>query len=157
MQPIEFDAIIKTNPEYVGSAYVDIPFDVEKTFNGKKRVKIKALIEGFEYRGTLVRMGTQCHILIIVKEIREKNGKQVGDLIHISLKEDTEERTIEIPDDFKGVLNKNPKAFDFFNTLAFTHRKEYVNWITSAKRIDTRNARLQKAILLLLDKKKEAK
>ena len=37
-----------------GGAYVLIPFDVEKAF-GSKRPKIKALIDGEEYRGTLVR------------------------------------------------------------------------------------------------------
>ena len=42
-----------------GGAYVLIPFDVEKTFD-KKRVKVRADIEGETYRGSLVRMGTDC-------------------------------------------------------------------------------------------------
>lgn len=37
-----------------GGAYVSIPFDVEKTF-GKKRVPVKATIDGEPYRGSLVR------------------------------------------------------------------------------------------------------
>ena len=38
-----------------GGAYVTIPFDVEKTF-GKKRVKVKALLGGEPYQGSLARM-----------------------------------------------------------------------------------------------------
>jgi hypothetical protein len=52
-----------------GGAYVRIPFDVEAAF-GKKRVPVNATIDGEHYRGTLVRMDTPDHILIILKEIR---------------------------------------------------------------------------------------
>jgi len=62
-----------------GGAYVNIPFDVEKTF-GKKRVKVIASIEGEPYRGTLVRMGEPQHMLPVLKEIREKIGKSFGGL-----------------------------------------------------------------------------
>jgi hypothetical protein len=46
-----------------GGAYVDIPFDVEEAF-GKKRVPVRAWIDGEPCRGTLVRMGSESHVLI---------------------------------------------------------------------------------------------
>ena len=42
-----------------GGAFVEVPFDVEKAF-GSKRPKVKATIDGIPYRGTLVRMGSEC-------------------------------------------------------------------------------------------------
>jgi len=60
-----------------GGAFVEIPFDVEKAF-GSKKPKVKALIEGVPYRGTLVRMGGPNHMLIILKGIREQIGKTLG-------------------------------------------------------------------------------
>jgi len=39
------------------------------------------------YDGQLVKMGTQCHIIGIRKDIRAKIGKQPGDIIHITLRE----------------------------------------------------------------------
>jgi hypothetical protein len=39
-----------------GGAFVEVPFDVEQAF-GSKKPKVRALIEGVPYRGTLVRMG----------------------------------------------------------------------------------------------------
>ena len=157
MTIIKFDAIIKNNPQFENSAYVEIPFDVEKTYNGQKRVKVKATIDDIPYRGLICRMGTPCHVLGILKDIRAKIGKNHGDFVSITLEEDVEERIVEIPDDFKEILDNNKEAFDFFNNLSFTHRKEYVNWITSAKKIETRNSRLDKALTLLLNKKKEAR
>ncbi len=157
MAIIKFDAILKNNPQFENSAFVEIPFDVEKTYNGQKRVKIKATIDGIPYRGLLCRMGAPYHILGVLKGIREQIGKTHGDTVSITIEEDTEERIVELPDDFRKLLNANKEAEDFFNNLSYTNRKEYVVWITSAKKIETRNARLEKAIFLLLNKKKEAK
>ena len=61
---------------------------MEKTF-GKKRVKVKATIGGEPYRGSLVRMGTACHLLPVLKEIRARIGKTIGDAVEVELEEDT--------------------------------------------------------------------
>ena len=80
-----------------GGAFVEVPFDVEAAF-GSKRPKVKALIEGVPYRGILTRMGTECHILGIRKEIREQVGKTFGDEVTVTVEPDTEPRLVEIPD-----------------------------------------------------------
>ena len=56
---------------------MEIPFDVEAVF-GSKRPKVKALIQGIEYSGTLVLMGTECHILGIRREMRERSAKPLA-------------------------------------------------------------------------------
>ncbi|MBN1922479.1 MAG: DUF1905 domain-containing protein [Anaerolineae bacterium] len=71
-------------PAQGGGAYVAIPFDVEQVF-GKKRVPVNATIDGIPYRGSLVRMGQPCHVLGILKSIREALGKQVGDTVEVTL------------------------------------------------------------------------
>src|SRR5574339_938301 len=96
-----------------GGAFVEVPFDVETAF-GSKRPKVKALIEGIPYRGTLTRMGTDCHILGIRKEIREQAGKTFGDEITITIEPDTEPRLIEIPADLMKELKKDREARALF-------------------------------------------
>lgn len=54
-----------------GGAFVTIPFDVEQAF-GRKRVKVDATFDGEPYRGSLVRMGGECHVLGMLKEIRDR-------------------------------------------------------------------------------------
>ena len=80
-----FDAVIRKVPDIDG-AYVEIPFDVRETF-GKGRVKVSATFDGFPYEGSLVRMGTPRHILGIRKDIRSKIGKQSGDTVHVTIRE----------------------------------------------------------------------
>jgi hypothetical protein len=131
-----------------GGAFVEIPFDVEKEF-GSKRPKIKAMIEGVSYRGTLVRMGSECHMLLILKEIREKIGRSFGDEVNITVEEDTEPRVVEIPKDLLTELKKNKDAKVFFDKLSYTHQREYVTWISEAKKAETRQRRLLKMIDML--------
>lgn len=81
----EFDAVLKKVPDIDG-AYVDFPFDVREEF-GRGRVKVHAEFDGVEYDGSLVRMKTPNHIIGVRKDIRQKIGKQPGDLIHVSIRE----------------------------------------------------------------------
>ncbi|HEY2711899.1 MAG TPA: YdeI/OmpD-associated family protein [Chthoniobacterales bacterium] len=55
-------------------------------------------------------------------------------------------RVLAIPDDLTAALRKNPKARQTFEGFSHSHRKEYVEWITEAKREETRRKRLTTAI-----------
>jgi hypothetical protein len=56
------------------------------------------------------------------------------------------DRVIVVPDDLMEAFKNSPAAASFFDSLAYTHRKEYVRWITDAKREETRNARVAKTV-----------
>ncbi|HQC69767.1 MAG TPA: DUF1905 domain-containing protein [Sedimentibacter sp.] len=81
----EFDAVIKKVPDIDG-AYIEFPYDVKEEF-GKGRVKVYATFDGEPYVGSLVRMGTPCHIIGIRKDIRAKINKQPGDIVHVTIRE----------------------------------------------------------------------
>lgn len=81
----EFEAEIKKVPD-INGAYIEIPFDVKETF-GRGKVKVHATFDGETYDGSLVRMKTPCHILGVRKDIREKIGKQPGDIVYVTLEE----------------------------------------------------------------------
>ena len=136
-----------------GGAFVTVPFDVEQVF-GKKRVKVRATIDGVPYRGSLVRMGGPCHILGVLKEIRQKIGKGPGDEVQITIEEDTEPRVVEVPGDLKEALESSPEAWAFFQQLSYTHQRETVKWIDEAKREGTRRDRIARALEMLQQGKK---
>jgi uncharacterized protein YdeI (YjbR/CyaY-like superfamily) len=60
----------------------------------------------------------------------------------------------EVPRFVSVALKKTPKAWENFNALAPSYRREYVNWITEAKRDETRERRLREAARLLSENKK---
>lgn len=67
---------------------------------------------------------------------------------------DKTNRTVKLPEDAKAILKNNKKLLQYFETLSFSHKKEYVEWIISAKKVETRNLRLHKFVEMLNNNKK---
>ena len=135
-----------------GGAFVEVPFDVEAAF-GSKKPRVKVLIEGVPYRGTLVRMGTECHLLLILKSIREQVGRTFGDEIKVTVEADVEERVVTVPAELRRAFRSEKEAKAVFEKLSYTHQKEYVTWINEAKKDETRQNRVAKTIEMLKKKK----
>lgn len=146
-----FEAVIK-KVEGKDGAYIEIPFDVEEVF-GAKRVKVMAHFDEAEYRGSIVRMGLPCYMIGITKEIRKKIGKEPGDTITVRVKKDEEVREIVLPEDFKKALEKDKEALKFYEGLSYSAKRKYFQWITGAKKEETRQKRMLEAILRLKDHK----
>jgi hypothetical protein len=142
-KPLTFYAELLQHGE-MNAAYIEFPFDVKELFGERGQVKVKALIEGkVMYRGSLAKMGYDSYVLGITQEVRKQLDKKFGEKINIVLEQDEEERTVPIPADVQEVISKNKKASEFFSRLSFTHRKEYIRWIESAKKDETRSKRIK--------------
>lgn len=59
---------------------------------------------------------------------------------------DASKKLVKVPPDLQQAFNKNQEVAAFFNQLAFSHRKEYVEWIITAKKEETRKTRVQGTI-----------
>lgn len=70
------------------------------------------------------------------KEAKGKPEREIFKWANSATKE------IRIPDDLAAALKKNKKLADYFHSLAFSHRREYVEWIVTAKKEETRKARI---------------
>lgn len=146
----KFEATIQKH-DRKDATYIEIPFDVEKEFKAK-RVKVKAKFDGFEYRGSIVKMGLPCYMIGLTKEVRKNIGKEAGDAVFVEIEKDEEIREIELPNDFKDGLEKNEKALEFYNSLSYSCKRKYLQLITSAKKIETREKRIHEAVIKLEEK-----
>jgi hypothetical protein len=133
-----------------GGAYIALDESVREQLGGGGRIPVIARINGVEYRGTACRMGGM-FCLGINKKIRVAANIAPGDSVRVALRRDEEPRVVDPSPDFAKALAKNRAARDAFDALSFTHRKEYVRWIESAKRDETRHARIVKAIAMLTE------
>jgi Domain of unknown function (DUF1905)/Bacteriocin-protection, YdeI or OmpD-Associated len=137
-----------------GGAYVLFPFDVETEFGVKGRVPIQASINGILYTGSLSKYGQQ-HVLGILKSIREQIGANVGDQVEIEMWKDDTTRTVDVPAEFLQALRAGG-VLGQFESLSYTHRKEYCRWINDAKTEQTRTRRVQNAVEQVRSKAKTA-
>jgi Bacteriocin-protection, YdeI or OmpD-Associated/Domain of unknown function (DUF1905) len=126
----------------------DLPFDPKEAF-GKVRAPVRVTINGFEFRTTVGAMSGR-YLIGLNKQVRVGAGVDPGDRVSVEVVPDEEPRTVEVPDDLSAALDPAVRAF--FDSLSYTHRKEYVRWIEEAKRAETREARVAKAAAMLRDR-----
>jgi hypothetical protein len=146
MKKYKFDAEIRAGVG--GGAYVVFPYDAQKEFGTNGKVPVNATIDGVPDKSGLFRMGMPYHMLGVHKAVRERIGKAPGDIVAVVLWKDDAPREVEVPPAFKARMKK-AGVLAFFESLSFTHRKEYCRWITEAKKEETRTRRLGKALELL--------
>lgn len=156
-QPILFQAEIIRH-EQQDAGYIEFPFDVKEVFGRRNIIKVDVTFdEKVRYRGSLANMGTGCHILVVTKAVRSQLGKRIGDMVQVSLLEDIAPRIVEVPQDVQMVLEEFPLAKEVFDKMSYSHRKENIEWITDAKKPETRERRKEKMIVMLLKRYEEQK
>lgn len=149
MKEYKFEAIIQASEIGRGGAYIEFPFNVEKEFGVKGRVKVICFYENIKYQGSLVKMDTQCHIIGITKEIREKIGKNIGDKVKVCLYKDESERTVDVHPLLIQEFNRDKELQEKYEKLSYSRKKKIFDQLTSAKKEETVKRRLEKIVLEL--------
>lgn len=138
-----FEAVLEKHPK-MDAAGITIPFDVEKVF-GKRRVPVVIEINGEQYRTTIAHMGGK-YSVHTPKEYRTRAGIVPGERIVITLWQDLEERSVELPQDLAKALKTIPDGLKTWEKLSYTTQKEHVRSVESAKQPETRIRRIQKIV-----------
>jgi bifunctional DNA-binding transcriptional regulator/antitoxin component of YhaV-PrlF toxin-antitoxin module len=128
---------------------VEVPFDVKERF-GRARAPVRGTVAGVDFRTTVAVYGGR-YYLGFNKDLRERAGITIGDQVEVTLELDDEERMVEVPPALAAALEAAPSAKATFDELSYTHRREYASWIADAKRDETRERRVAKAIIMLRD------
>src|ERR1700761_5093372 len=146
MKRNRFEAAVQRSTGW--GAFVLFPHDTMAEFHIKGRVAVQALLGGLPYTGSLMPSAAGYHRLSVPREICGRLGKSPGDLIRVELWKDDAPRTVEMPEEFVRLLRKE-RLLAKFEALTITRRKEYRNWILSAKRNETRSRRMVRALAIL--------
>jgi len=131
-----------------------IPPAVTKAFGTKARVAVAGTLNGFAFRTSLWPEGDGTHLMAINKTMQAGAKAKVGDVVEVVMNLDTKERVVDVPPELKQALAKDAKALVAYESFSYSHRKEYADWIASAKRPETKAARVEKAIEMLRAGKK---
>ncbi len=122
--------------------FVDIPFDPREAF-GQARPPVRGTVNGFPFRGRISKYGGG-YLLGFRRELRESAGIAEGNTVELDLELDTEPREVEVPPDLASAFDDEARAA--FERMSYSHRKDYVDWVEEAKRQETRERRVAKAV-----------
>jgi hypothetical protein len=130
----------KLKPQGPATAIILTDAQVD-ALGGGKRAPVCVTIGSKTVRLRLAVMGGQ-NMIGISKANREALDIDIGDTVDATIKLDSAERKVDVPDDAAKALAK-PKLRNKFDALAFTHQKEHVRAILEAKKPETRTKRIE--------------
>lgn len=91
---------------------------------------------------------------ILVKYIREAMSLIQKGITRPAAKPSVKDKKeLKVPHYFLAALTKNKKALDVFSDFSYSHRKEYVEWVTEAKTEETRQKRIAASLKWLAEGK----
>ncbi len=145
-----FQAILE-RPAGVGTwTYLTVPFNALEVFERKGQIKVTGTINGQPYRSSLMPRGDGAHYLVVNKTLRDQIGAAQGDPVRVTMAPDSAPRAVALPADFKQALRRERAAATTFARFSYSHQKEYVDWIESAKKAETRARRIEAALEMIV-------
>ena len=110
---------------------------------------VEGTINGFPFRATLEPDGKKSHWLKVDRKMRKSAGADAGDVVTLEIAPAGEELESEVPTDLRQALAAAPKARALWSDITPIARRDWIQWIVSAKRPETRARRIRNACLML--------
>ena len=146
---MRFKGVLTPTPRGGGGCLVPVPREVAAQLGLKGMPKIRSVIAGQPYRGSLMPMGDGTYCLGVLKSIQEAVGVGCGDTVTVELELDTTPRVVEPPGDLAKAIAGNKALSEKWEKLSFTNQKEMALSLTEAKKPETRERRLAAALAKL--------
>ena len=145
MPALHFDGRLESDQ---GACFIRVPPVVVMALGDRKRLPLKVTINGYPYRTTVAVYGGKSY-LGVRREIREAAGVAAGDQLAVVLEIDAELRTVDLPDALRSALEADAASAAAFEKLSYTRKKEFIQWVTGAKRLETQRRRMEQAMAML--------
>ena len=141
-----FRGKLAATPRGGGGTLVPVPRDVATALGLKGMPKIKAVIAGSPYRGSLMPMGDGTYCLGVLKAIQEAAGVTLGDTITVELEVDTAPRTVEPPPALASAFGADTARAAAWERLSYTDKKEMARSLEEARKPEARARRVEAAL-----------
>ena len=117
-----------------------------------KYIPVVAMVNGKSARATLVPAGGGRYRMQINTALRKAARADVGDMVGVELRIDRASRSLPVPPDLSAGLRPHLKAWKAFEELTPGQRRQFIVWFNSAKSVEARRRRLDRAIDVLLER-----
>jgi Bacteriocin-protection, YdeI or OmpD-Associated/Domain of unknown function (DUF1905) len=142
---VKFRAIVEPPEPMRG---LEIPDEAVQVLGKTKRPPVIITINGHTWKSRVAIMRGR-YLLGLSNANRKAAGVSTGDEVEVQVELDTVARVVVEPEDFARALDGDPAARAAYDRLAYTHKREHIRAIESAKRADTRERRIQQALEML--------
>ena len=126
--------------------FLTLPKNASAKLPSRGMTTVEGTINGFPFRATLEPDGQRSHWLRVNRKMREAAGADAGDVVTLEIAPAGEEPESRVPADLRTALAAAPKARALWSDITPIARRDWIHWITSGKRAETRIKRIDVAI-----------
>jgi hypothetical protein len=123
---------------------LNVPKVVSKKLPSRGMTKVEGTINGHPFRAAVEPNTSGSHWLRVNKAMREGAGADAGDMVKLVILEPEPESTV--PADLRVALAASHEAKTLWKDLTPTGRLDWIRWIVSAKKPETRARRITRAV-----------
>lgn len=151
VRPIRFSALLlrPATPPRATWSFVVLPQGASRQLPSRGPVAVQGRFNGVPFQATLQPDGQGSHWLKIERALRGAAGASVKDEIAIELVPATDEPEPSVPADLRKALAGDAEARRQWHSLTPAARRDWVQWLASAKRVETRERRVAGACDML--------
>ena len=117
---------------------IDVPKKISVALGNEQYIPVILEYSEFSNQTTLMPKGKGCHRLFLNGRLRKLVGVDIGDKIDVSIRKDLTKGEKSVPEEFVLALDMTDGANEAFEKLTARQRREFINWIESAKKSEKR-------------------
>jgi hypothetical protein len=133
----------------VSWTFLTLPKEASAKLPSRGMTSVAGTLNGFAFRATLAPDGQGGHWLKLDRKLREAAGAETGDVVRLEIAPVAEEPEPKVPADLRKALAAAPQARQLWSDITPIARRDWIQWITSAKQAETRARRIGNACSML--------
>jgi uncharacterized protein YdeI (YjbR/CyaY-like superfamily) len=138
-----FIAVLEPLRGNLGWVIARVPFDVDKVWKTKARMKVKVTIGGETFRTSLFPTREGEHFILVNKKMQKAGRVRMGMRAQFTVEPDTEERSVRQSAEFEKILKREKAARKWFDELSHSMRHYIAKWIAEPKSAASRQKRAE--------------
>lgn len=136
-------------PKGAAWAFFVLPRAASAKLPTRATTAVEGTINGNGFRATLEPDGQGSHWLKVTPRMRNAAGAEVGDVVSLEIAPAARQPEARVPADLRQALAARPKAVAAWKAITPIARRDWIQWITSAKKDETRARRVDSACDML--------
>jgi len=130
--------------------FLTLPKEASAKLPSRGQTTVEGTLNGRTLRATLEPDGQGGHWLKVDRKMREAAGAAAGDVVTLEIAPVAAEPEPRVPADLrKALASAAPKAREVWSDITPAARRDFIHWITSPKRPETRVKRVETACDML--------
>lgn len=136
-------------PKGASWTFLILPKSASAKLPTRGMTTVEGTVNGAPFRATLEPDGQRSHWLKVPRKIRDAAGAAAGDVVALEVVSAGKEPEPKIPADLRKALAAVPEASAVWADITPIARRDWIHWITSAKKSQTRARRVNNACEML--------